>query len=71
MGRTGNDRNTVRRALRREGPPVYRRPPRPSKLDAYREEIKALLRAEARIPAMVIRERITELGYEARQDDPR
>jgi transposase len=62
--RTGHDRNTVRRALRREGPPVYRRPPRPSKLDPHREEIKALLRADPRLPAMVIRERITESGYE-------
>ena len=25
--RTGHDRNTIRRALRRQGPPVYRRPP--------------------------------------------
>jgi transposase len=61
--RTGHDRNTVRRALRREGPPVYRRPPRPSKLDPFREEVKALLRADPRIPSMVIRERITEAGY--------
>jgi transposase len=35
--RTGHDRNTVRRALRREGPPAYRRPPRPSKLDPHLE----------------------------------
>jgi transposase len=61
--RTGHDRNTVRRALRREGPPVYRRPPRPSKLDPFREEIKALLRADPRIPSTVIRERIAESGY--------
>jgi transposase len=61
--RTGDDRNTVRRALRREGPPVYRRPPRPSKLDPFREEIKALLRADPRIPSTVIRERIAESGY--------
>jgi hypothetical protein len=31
--RTDRDRNTVRRALRPEAPPVYRRPPRPSSLD--------------------------------------
>lgn len=34
--RTGHDRNTVRRALRREGPPRYVRPPRASKLDPFR-----------------------------------
>jgi predicted DNA-binding protein (UPF0251 family) len=28
--RMGRDRNTVRRALRSSGPPVYRRAPRPS-----------------------------------------
>jgi transposase len=62
--RTGHDRNTVRRALRRQGPPVYRRPPRRSKLDPFRDEIKALLRADPRIPTTVIRERICESGYE-------
>ena len=40
--RTGHDRNTVRRALRREGPPRYERPRRPSKLDAFKEEIHRL-----------------------------
>lgn len=61
--RTGHDHDTVRRALRREGPPVYRRPPRPSKLDPHHDEIKALLWADPRIPSMVIRERVTESGY--------
>ena len=61
--RTGHGRNTVRRAIRGDTPPAYRRPPRRSKLDPYRDEIKALLRADPRIPAQVIRERIAELGY--------
>jgi hypothetical protein len=41
--RTGRDRNTVRRALRSEEPPRYRRAERPSKLDPFREEIHRLL----------------------------
>ena len=62
--RTGHDRNTVRRALRRDGPPRYERPPRPSKLDPFRDEIQRLLQAEPRIPGRRIRELIEALGYE-------
>jgi transposase len=63
--RTGRDRNTVRRALRRDGPPVYRRPPRPSKLDPHMPRIHELLRKDPGIPSAVIRERIAEEeGYE-------
>jgi hypothetical protein len=61
--RTGHDRNTVRRALRREGPPRYERPPRPSKLDPFKDEIHRLLQADARIPGKRIRELIEALGY--------
>ena len=62
--RTGHDRNTVRRALRRAGPPRYERPPRPSKLDAFREEIQRLLQQDPRIPGRRIRELIEALGYD-------
>ncbi len=62
--RTGHDRNTVRRALRRAGPPRYERPPRPSKLDPFRDEIRCLLQADPRIPGKRIRELIEALGYE-------
>jgi transposase len=62
--RSGHDRNTVRRALRREDPPRYRRPPRASKLDAFKDEIHRLLRDDARIPGKRVRELIGELGYE-------
>src|SRR4051812_14471290 len=62
--RTGHDRNTVRRALRREGPPRYERPRRPSKLDAFKDEIHRLLRDDARIPGKRVRELIVELGYD-------
>ena len=62
--RTGHDRNTVRRALRREGPPRYERPRRSSKLDAFKEEIHRLLRDDGRIPGKRVRELIEELGYD-------
>ena len=61
--RTGHDRNTIRRALRREGPPRYRRPPRPSKLDPCKDEIHCLLQADPKLPGKRIRELIEELGY--------
>jgi transposase len=55
--------NTVRRALRREGPPQYRRPLRPSKLDPFKDEIHRLLREYPRIPGKRVRELIVELGF--------
>ena len=54
--RTGHDRNTVRRALRRQGPPRHERPPRPSKLDPFRAEIRRLLDEDAAIPGKRVRE---------------
>jgi transposase len=61
--RSGRDRNTVRKALRSVEPPRYRRPPRPSKLDPFREEIHRLLRAEPRLPGKRLRELLAEQGY--------
>jgi transposase len=61
--RTGRDRNTVRRALRREGPPRYQRPTRPSKLDVFKDEIHRLLQDDPKIPGKRIRELIEPLGY--------
>jgi transposase len=61
--RTGLARNTVRRALRSGGPPRYRRPPRPSKLDPFRDEIHRLLREDPRLPGTRVRELIEALGY--------
>jgi transposase len=49
--RTGLHRKTIRRALESDEPPRYERPPRPSKLDRFRDEIQRLLQAEPRIPA--------------------
>ena len=61
--RTGRDRNTVRRALRADGPPSYRRAPGESKLDAFREEIHRLLRDDPKLPGVRVRELIEPLGY--------
>jgi len=61
--RTGRDRNTVRKALRSSEPPRYRRPPRPSKLDPFRDEVHRLLRAEPRLPGKRLRELLEEQGY--------
>jgi transposase len=61
--RTGRSRVTVRRALRAEGPPAYRRGPVASKLDPHKDEIHRLLRADPRIPATRVRELIADAGY--------
>jgi transposase len=61
--RTGRDRNTVRRALRSSGPPVYRRVPRLSKLEPFKEEIHRLLGEDPKLPGQRVRELIEPLGY--------
>ncbi|RDI73516.1 Integrase core domain [Gaiella occulta] len=61
--RTGHGRNTIRRALRSGEPPKYRRLPRPSKLDPFRDEIHRLLRADPRLPGTRVRELLCEQGY--------
>ncbi len=62
--RTAHGKNTVRRAIRSDSPPAYRRPARPSKLDPHKPRIHELLRSDPAIPSSVIRERITEeAGY--------
>jgi transposase len=61
--RTGHGRNTVRRALRAGEPPEYRRPPRPSKLDPFRDEVHRLLRSDPRLPGKRLRELLEEQGY--------
>ena len=62
--RTGLHRKTIRRALESDEPPRYRRPPRASKLDSFRDEIQRLLQEDPRIPAKRIRELIEEQGFE-------
>ena len=60
--RQGIDRNTVRRALRSDAPPAYRRASA-SKLDPFKDEIHRLLRADPRLPGQRVRELIAPLGY--------
>src|SRR3954471_5106351 len=55
---TGVSRNTVRAALAAEGPPVYRRRPAGSAVDAVEPQARELLRAFPTMPATVIAERI-------------
>ena len=62
--RTGLHRETIRRALGTDRPPVYRRAKAASKLDPFKEEIERLLRQDHRIPNTRIRELIADLGYE-------
>jgi len=61
--RTGHGRNTIRRALRSGEPPQYRRPPRPSKLDPFRDEVHRLLRSDPCLPGKRLRELLEEQGY--------
>jgi transposase len=56
--RMGVARNTVRSALRSEGPPVFDRKPRRSAVDEFEPAIRELLAEHPRIPATVIAERI-------------
>lgn len=54
----GVSRNTVRDALRSEGPPRYERAPTGSAVDAFGPKILALLKEFPAMPATVIAERI-------------
>ncbi|QBQ54426.1 IS21 family transposase [Nitrosococcus wardiae] len=63
--RLGVSRNTVRKALRGEEPPRYRRRVRASKLDPYKDYLRARVEAAkpAWLPATVLYREITERGY--------
>jgi transposase len=56
--RVGIARNTVRAALRSDGPPVFDRKPRPSAIDGFEPAIRELLAEFPRMPATVIAERV-------------
>ena len=51
-------RNTVKAALRSDGPPKYRRRPTGSVVDVVEPRIRELLRAFPRMPATVVAERV-------------
>ena len=54
----GCSKNTVKAALRADGPPAYRRPVRGSVVDAVEPRIRELLQATPTMPATVVAERI-------------
>jgi transposase len=54
----GISKNTVKAALRSDGPPKYERPGRPSIVDSVEPRIRELLAAVPTMPATVIAERI-------------
>lgn len=59
----GVARNTVRLALRREGPPKYARPPRPNpRLVPFADEIERMVAVERFIGSRILRE-VRTLGY--------
>ncbi len=60
----GISRNAVRRALERGGPPCYRRDPRPSKLDPFKDYLIERLADFPDLPAVTLFEEIKERGYE-------
>jgi transposase len=60
--RTGLHRDTIRRAVGSSAPPVYRRAPAGSKLDAFKDEIHRLLREDPKLPGVRVRELLAPLG---------
>jgi len=62
---TGLSRNTVRRALRSETPPGYRRPPKAGVLEPFKADIHRLLRDDPRLPGVRVRELLEPLGCTA------
>ena len=62
--RTGLARNTVRAALRSDEPPAFSVPERPSKLEPFKDEIHRLLKEDAKLPGVRVRELIEPLGFD-------
>ena len=61
--RTGLSRNTIRRALRSDEPPAYRRVPAGSILDSFKDEIHRLLKDDPTLSGVRIREELEPLGF--------
>ena len=61
--RTGLSRNTVRKALRADEPPAYRREPAGSMLDPFKDEIHRLLKDDPKLSGVRVREEIEPLGF--------
>ncbi|HEX5925951.1 MAG TPA: IS21 family transposase [Baekduia sp.] len=62
---TGLSRNTVRRALRSETPPGYRRASKVSVLEPFKPDIHRLLRDDPKLPGVRVRELLEPLGCTA------
>jgi transposase len=62
--RTGLSRNTIRRALRSDAPPVYRRVSAGSILDPFKDEIHRLLKDEPTLSGVRVREELGPLGFQ-------
>jgi transposase len=62
---SGLSRNTIRRALRSERPPSYRRPSRASVLEPFKDEIHRLLGEDPKLPGVRVRELLEPLGCTA------
>jgi transposase len=60
----GMSRNTVDRLLGLKEPPVYVREPAPSKLDPFKDQVRAMLAADPSVPATVILERLRREGFD-------
>jgi transposase len=65
--RTGIHRDTISRALKSDKPPRYERPPKGSKLDPFKDEVHRLLQNEAKLPGVVVREKLEALGFQGSQ----
>jgi hypothetical protein len=61
--RTGLSRNTIRKALRSDAPPAYRREPAGSMLDSFKDEIHRLLRDDPTLTGVRIREELVPLEF--------
>jgi transposase len=63
--RTGLHRETIRRAIVSDGPPIYERARAGSKLDAFKDEIHRLLTEDPKLPGVRVRELLEPLGCTA------
>jgi transposase len=59
---SGLSRNTIRRALRSDTPPAYRRTPKAGVLEPFKVEIHRLLKDDPKLPGVRVRELLEPLG---------
>jgi transposase len=62
---TGMSRNTIRRALRSDSPPGFRRPARTGVIEPFKAEIHRLLKDDPKMPGVRVRELLEPLGCTA------